>query len=164
MKFLIECIIGCIIFTVIVILPMLENPLVQIHNYPPNIVAKVKELGLIKDNQEPHSKTVIIKKLIAGIVIVFIFGFVVHTINGADSFLSGFMYSYLIWTIINWYDFFILDVLLFCHIKRFRIKGTENMKEYHDYLFHLYGSLKGMIIGLPICVLVGLCTLIISNF
>lgn len=164
MEFLIECIIGCVIFTAIVIFPMLKNPLVQIHNYPPNVVTKVRELGLITDNQTHYSKVIIIKKIIAGIILGFILGFIVHNVNGADSFLSGFRYSYLIWLVLDWYDFLILDVVLFCHIKRFRIKGTENMKEYHDYFFHFKGSLKGMIIGLPVCVLVGLCTMIISSF
>lgn len=34
------------------------------------------------------------------------------------------------------------------------------MKEYKDYLFHIKASLKGMLFGIPACLLVGLLVLI----
>lgn len=46
-----------------------------------------------------------------------------------------------------------MDCLWFCHSKKVVIPGTEGMKEYKDYLFHIKGSLKGMLLGLPVCAL-----------
>ena len=36
------------------------------------------------------------------------------------------------------------------------------MKEYQDYWFHIKGSLKGQIIGLPVALLVGGLTAVIA--
>ena len=37
-----------------------------------------------------------------------------------------------------------------------KIPGTEDMKEYKDYWFHIKGSIRGSLIGIPACVLIGL--------
>jgi len=37
------------------------------------------------------------------------------------------------------------------------------MKEYKDYLFHIKESLKGMLFGLPTCVIVGLFVLLFKT-
>ena len=51
----------------------------------------------------------------------------------------------------------ILDIIWFCHDKRFIIKGTEDMiKEYNNYLFHIKGFLIGEILAGFICFLSGL--------
>ena len=55
----------------------------------------------------------------------------------------------------NWYDAFVIDCLWACHDRRVRIPGTEDMKEYQDYWFHIKGSLKGQLLGLPVALLVG---------
>lgn len=34
----------------------MKNPIDSIHNYPPAIIARIKELGLITEDQEPKSK------------------------------------------------------------------------------------------------------------
>lgn len=64
-------------------------------------------------------------------------------------------YSYLIWTVVNWYDAFVIDCLWVCHDRRVRIPGTEDMKEYQDYWFHIKGSLNGQVLGLPVALLAG---------
>ena len=77
-------------------------------------------------------------------------------INGYNTFLDGFKYSFIIWSIINWYDAIVLDCMWFCHSKQFIIKGTEDMvEEYHNYWFHIKGSIIGEIIGLFVCLIVG---------
>ena len=38
---------------------------------------------------------------------------------------------------------------------RQRIPGTEDMKEYKDYLFHIGQSCIGTLIGLPACAVIG---------
>ena len=33
---------------------------------------------------------------------------------------------------------------------------------YHDYMFHIKGSLKGMLIGLPVCLIIGVIIQVLS--
>ena len=51
---------------------------------------------------------------------------------------------------------FVLDWGIFCHSKKLRIPGTEDMdKEYKDYLFHAKGAMKGIVIGMIVAILSG---------
>ena len=59
-----------------------------------------------------------------------ILAYIVYKFNGANTFASGFFNSYIIWVAVCCYDGLILDCIFFCNIKRFRIPGTEDMKEY----------------------------------
>lgn len=154
MTVLIECVVLCTLFTVAVATISLKNPLAEVHNWLQRS-AEGTELGLIQEKQMTGSKTVYIKKLIGALLIAVICAAVVYFINEARSFAAGFGYSYLIWTVVNWYDAFVIDCLWVCHDRRVRIPGTEDMKEYQDYWFHIKGSLKGQLMGLPVCLLVG---------
>ena len=160
MTILIECIIVCLIFTILAGGMTYYKPLSMINNYPKPIQDKVKDLGLIKDEQTSTSKKTIIKKIVAFILLVVILAFIVYRYNGADTFFKGFIYSYIIWTSVNWCDSILIDCIWFCHSKRVIIPGTEGMKEYKDYWFHIKGSLIGMLYGIPACLLVGLLVLI----
>ena len=42
-----------------------------------------------------------------------------------------------------------------------RIPGTEDMPEYRDYRFHIRQSCIGSLLGLPVCLLVGLLVCIL---
>ncbi len=119
-------------------------------------------MGLITKEATPGSKKVLIKKLTGAAVIIVALAVAVHVIYGATSFLQGFGISFLLWNIIDWYDAFILDCVWFCHSKRIIIPGTEDMvEEYKNYKFHLLGSLKGMVLGVPICMVVGAISMIL---
>ena len=163
MTMILEILISCLIFTIIAGGMTYFRPLSMINNYPKPIQDKVKKLGLIKDEQTSTSKKTFIKKIIALILLVVILSFVVHKYNDADTFFKGFIYSYIIWTSVNWCDALLIDCIWFCHSKRVIIQGTEGMKEYKDYWFHIKGALKGMLYGLPACLLVGLIVLIFKN-
>lgn len=155
MTILVECVVLCVLFTVAVVAISLKNPLAGVHNWPPAIQQRARELGLIQEEQMAGSKAVCIKKLVGALLIAAVCAGAVYFVNGARDFASGFGYSYLIWTVVNWYDAFVIDCFWVCHDKRVRIPGTEDMKEYQDYWFHIKGSLKGQIMGLPVCLLVG---------
>jgi len=157
---IIESIIACLMFTIMIFAIMYFNPLIMIHDYPPAIQNKAKELGLITDEQKGYSKTDIIRKIIAIIFFGFVLAFTVHKFNGADTFIKGFLYSYLLWNVVNWWDAIFIDCIWFCHSKKVIIPGTEGMKEYKDYWFQIKGSLKGMLFGLPACLIVGLLVLL----
>ena len=150
-----ECAVLCVLFT-IPLLIMNRNPLHGINNYPPAIIQRVRALGLIDDTQLPRSQKVIARKLMAALVIAVICALVVYFVNGARTFWEGFSVTYVIWTVVAWYDAVIIDWVWFCHDPRFVIPGTEDMaKDYHDYWFHAKASLKGMLIGLPVALAVG---------
>lgn len=164
MILLAECVTACILFTLVVVAVSLKNPLAQVNNWPPAIQQRAQELGLIREEQMSGSKKVYAKKLVAALVIAIAFAALVFFANGARSFVDGFGYSYLIWTVVNWYDALVIDCLWVCHDQRVRIPGTENMKEYRDYWFHIRGSLVGQVLGLPVALLVGGLAAVIGLF
>lgn len=163
MILIIEFLILFIIFTLMVVPAVLKNPLSMVHDYPLDIYQKAIELGLVKESQNRKSKKFLVKRVIAITVIGMLFGFVVYRFNGADNFLKGAGFTYLLWTVANWYDCFVIDWIWFCHSKRVIIPGTEGMRGYKDYLFHVKGSLKGMLLGIPASLVAGAFVAIIAK-
>ena len=156
MLLLIESLIGIALFTLIVIPMDLKDPLAVIGDYPPAIRKRCEELGLIEKRKQQLSRKDLIKKGIAVILLIVIAVLVMEKINHATTFLQGFGYTYVIWLAITWFDALVIDCGWFCHSKRMQIPGTEDMKDYHDYLFHIKASAVGTLIGLPACAVVGL--------
>ena len=156
MILLIESLIGIALFTLIVIPVDLKDPIAVIGDYPPAIRKRCEELGLIDKRQHQLSKKDLIKKGVGVIVLILIAVLVMRKVNHATTFLQGFGYTYIIWLAITWFDALIIDCGWFCHSNKMRIPGTEDMKEYQDYLFHIKSSAIGTLIGLPACAIVGL--------
>ena len=161
MIILIESLIGIVLFTIIIVTFTVKDPLTSIGDYPHAIRKKCIELGLTTERKQRFTRADLIRKGIAAIAFVLIFAMVLIHFNGADTFEQGFIESYLIWLIIDWYDALILDCIWFCHSRKVRILGTEEMKEYKDYRFHIKQSCIGMLLGLPACFAVGLLTAIL---
>jgi len=141
-----------VLFTAMILIPLMKNPVWWIHDFP-------------KDIQEEYFKThdriqssffsasVLIKKciglLVALVLLVLLIWFV-----GARNFTEAFIVSYGLWTIIDWYDCFILDWVFFANMKSVRLPGTEHMdKAYHQKKYHFIRSLYGMAIGLLPCLI-----------
>jgi len=151
----IECVILCLVFTIMV-WGMMKNPIKTLYNYPPKIQERVKSLEKYK-NKIPTEKNKVVTKSIVAICVVILFSFILRYINGYTTFEDAFKYSFIIWTIVNVYDAVFMDIIWFCHSKKVMIEGTEDMiKEYHDYLFHIKQSLIGEVIGGMVCILIGL--------
>ncbi|MBU3186864.1 hypothetical protein KPL45_18780 [Clostridium estertheticum] len=56
----------------------------------------------------------------------------------------------------NFYDALVLDAIYFCHSKKVRLPGTEDMvKEYENPKNHWIAFLKGSMIGIAFASLVG---------
>ena len=106
---------------------MMKNPLNGIYSYPPNIISRVIELGLMEEKKPPNRMEVIRKKWPAIVVFGVLLGLFVYFVNNADSFIKGFGVSYGIWLIVDWYDAIVLDMIWFCHAKKVRIPGTEDI-------------------------------------
>lgn len=100
--FLIEAIVLCALFT-ITIMASMKNPLNQIYSYPPNIVARVAELGLIEEIKTSSRLEAIKKKWPAMILFGAIIGVFVYFVNDADSFVKAFGVSYGLWLFVDWY-------------------------------------------------------------
>ena len=96
-------------------------------------------------------------KSLASILIIIIISLILRYVNGYTTFVEGFGYGFLLWTIVNIYDAVVMDIIWFCHDPYFVFKGTEDMvNEYHNYWFHIKGSLIGELLALVICAIVGL--------
>ena len=155
MILIIECLVLIVLFTFMIVI-MSKNPIATLYNYPPKIQERVKSLDEYKD-KIPTTENKIITKSIFAIMIVLLISFILRYINVYTTFIEGFGYSLLLWTIINIYDAIVIDILWFCHNPKFIFKGTEDMiEEYHNYWFHIKESFKGEVIGTIICVLIGL--------
>ncbi len=155
MIILIESIILCIVFTVIVYI-ISRNPIKTLYNYPPKIQERIKSQDYYKE-EIPKETNKIFAKIIASILFLSLLSILLKYVNGYETFQDAFLYGFLLWTIVNLYDLVVLDIIWFCHDKYFILKGSEDMiEEYHNYRFHFKGFLIGEILGLIICFLSGI--------
>ena len=155
MIIVIESIILCVVFTIMVYI-MSREPIKTLFNYPPKIQERVKSLDEYKD-KIPTEKNKIAAKSIASLMFVIILSLILKYINGYETFIEGFGYGFLLFTIVNAFDAIVLDCIWFCHDKYFVFKGTEDMvDEYHNYWFHIKGFFIGEMLALVICSLAGL--------
>ena len=160
MSFLIESIVACALFTMLVFL-MSRDPLKQIFNYPPAIIERCRSLGLVDDSNRPCGPVFYVKKITAVALFGVLLGLLVKNINGCTTFWCGALTAYALWCVVDWFDALVLDCLWFCHDKHFVIPGTEDMTEdYHDYWFHIKGSLLGMVLAIPAALIAGLIVIL----
>ncbi len=151
----IEALVVCAMFSVMVYI-ISQEPIKTLYNYPPKIQERVKSLEMYKD-KIPTKQNKIAAKGTFSIIIIVIISLILRYVNGYTTFLEGFGYGFLLWTIVNIYDAVVIDICWFCQNPRFVFEGTEDMvTEYHDYWFHIKESLKGEVIALIVCTIVGL--------
>lgn len=159
---LIEILVLIVLFTIAVAAGS-KNPVDTVYDMPQPIIDRCLELGLIDESRKADSPQTKKKKLAAAIVILFVLTLVLYFVNHAADFLQGFLISYVIWLIVDWYDCFVIDWIWVCHSKKLIIPGTEDlMDSYKDYRFHFIASLKGMVIGLPVCLLAGVLVQLVN--
>ncbi len=159
---LIETVVLTILFTIAVVAGS-KNPVDTVYDMPEPIINRCLELGLIDESRKADSPQTRRKKLCAAVVIALIMALALYFVNHAGNFLQGFLLSYLIWLIVDWYDCFVIDWIWVCHSKKLIIPGTEDLTDsYKDYRFHFIGSIKGMVIGLPVCLLVGVMVQLVN--
>jgi hypothetical protein len=143
---------------------MSRNPIKSIFNYPPAIIERCDQLGLVDASNRPGGVGFYVKKIVAMIIFGVLLGLLVRYVNRCTTFLCGALTAYALWVVVNWFDALVLDCLWFCHDKHFVIPGTEDMtKAYHDYGFHIKGALIGMLLGIPAALVAGGIAAIPSN-
>lgn len=156
MVFLIESLMACAVFTLFVFL-MSRDPIKIVFNYPPAIIERCDKLGLVDAGNRPGGVFFYVKKVVAIMIFGILLGFLVRYVNGCKTFWYGALTAYALWVVVNWFDAIVLDCIWFCQDKHFVIPGTEDMVgEYHNYWFHIKGSLIGMLLGIPAAIVAGL--------
>lgn len=162
MILLVECVILCILFTLIILPAQYKDPMSMIMSYPPNVIKRVEQLpqyeGCIKEKEKKH-----ISKKIFGVFFFAAVLAVVAYFSGCGGFADTFLHVFVLFIAVNLYDMLVLDWGVFCHSKKLRIPGTEDMDEdYKDYLFHAKGALKGIGIVVVVAVLAGVMVVLLG--
>lgn len=151
----IECLVCCLLFTVIILPAQYKDPIKMIMSYPPEIIKRVEELPQYKGTIKQREKAHISKKLFGLVFFVIVLSGVAY-LSGCRSFGAAFLHVFILFCVVNIYDLFVLDWGIFCHSKRLRIPGTEDMeKAYKDYVFHAKGACIGVLLGLVVALLSG---------
>lgn len=149
---ILEAVILTIAFTAMILIPLVKNPVWWIHDYPKDIQEEYFKTHE-RVPAEFFTPTVLLKKGMALLVALALLLGVVK-LAGAYDFRSAFAVGYGIWLIIDWYDCFILDWVIFANLKAVRLPGTEHMdKAYHQKKYHFVQSCWGMLIGLIPCLI-----------
>jgi hypothetical protein len=144
----IESIVACLILTIVILPMQYKNPIALVASYPPEIRKRLESLPEYADSLPKAQKSHIIWKVVFSIFCVIALAFVAYY-SGKRNFASAFIHIFIIFFSVNIYDMLILDIGVFCHDKRLRIKGTEDMDaEYKNSAHHIYGAIKGTGIGL----------------
>ena len=155
MSLLIQCIAICLIFTALVVPTQLKDPLLHIMSYPTAIRRRVEELPQYAVNIKARKQRHLIWKFAA----VFILGILLAAVayfSGARSFEGAFRHVFILFLAGNLYDVIILDLAWFCHSKRARIPGTEDMdKEYRSPWHHIRGGVIGLGLGTIVSLISG---------
>jgi len=153
-----ECVIGCFLFGTGIVGSVLANKVFWLQEYAPSVQERFLSLH---PEYKPVDKKgftlkVISKKIIAGLLFVFLLLFMVYA-AGARNFINGFCYCYIIWFTVNWFDVIVLDIGIFANWKKVRLPGTEDMDE--EYRSNNRKSIMdgfiGMIIGILAAIIVG---------
>ena len=145
MTFLVESVIACLAFTLMVFL-MSRDSIKVVFNYPPVIIERCRSLGLVDDSNRPGGPVFYAKKLIALLLFGVLLGLLVRYVNGCTTFWCGVFTAYALW---------------FCHDKHFVIPGTEDMvSAYHDYWFHIKGGFIGMVLAIPSVLIAGVIVIL----
>lgn len=148
-----ECIAACVIFTIVVLPAQYKNPMKYIMSYPPEIRQRAESLPQYENSIQNEEKEHKVRKICAVFICAAILAAVAY-FSGAVNFGAAFVHVFCIFLAVNLYDMLVLDIGVFCHSKKLRIPGTEDMdKEYKNYLFHIKGACKGMAIGVVLSLL-----------
>lgn len=151
----IECVISCAVFTLIILPSLYKDPIKHIMSYPKEIIERVENLPQYKDVIKVEKKRHLSIKLISVLIFAIVLAVVAYY-SGAKNFKSAYIHVFILFFVVNIYDMIVLDIGLFCHSKRTRIPGTEDMdKEYKNPWHHIRGAVIGIIIGTVVALLSG---------
>ena len=159
----IQCAACCLVFTAAILPAQFKDPMSMIMSYPPAIIKRVEELpqcqGIVRQREKAH----LIKKLGGLVAFVALFAAVAY-LSGCKRWGTAFIHVFTLFAAVNLYDLVVLDWGVFCHSRRLRIAGTEDMdKAYKNYGFHIRGAVVGFILGAVVASLSGGVVHLISS-
>jgi len=153
MVFVIESIAACALFTVLVEIVTLKKREVLVNDYPPVVIDKLRQIGLIAE-KPPAKRSDIIRKFISINIYAVLFAFLLRYVNGITTFREGAMTAYALWLVVDWYDFLFVDVLFAPFDKYYKRAGISAFDKSAVW-FHCRASIRGMIIGIIFAPVVG---------
>lgn len=159
MVFVVECIAACVLFTVALEILCARRREIFTNDYPPVVTDKLRDLHIVGE-KPPAKKSDILRKVIAISIYAVLSALVLRFINGIETFLKAAVTAYLLWLVVDWYDFLVVDILLAPFDKFYKMAGVSPFDRSAVW-FHFKGSVRGMIIGLVFAPIVGLIVMLI---
>ena len=159
MIFMIECIVACALFTAALEILCAKRREVFTNDYPPVVIDKLRSLNIVAE-KPPTKKSDIIRKIIAISIYAVLFALVLRFINGTSTFLDAAVTAYLLWLVVDWYDFLVVDILMAPFDKFYKMAKVSPVEKSAVW-FHFKASLRGMVIGLVFAPVVGLIVMLI---
>lgn len=154
MIFLIEAVVACLLFTLMIKLISHNRQEIFTNDYPPVVTDKLRALGLIAE-KPPAKKKDIIRKLIALIVYAVMFALLLRYVNGITTFGEAALTACGLWLVVDWYDFLVVDILMAPFDKFYKKSGVSAFDRSAVW-FHFKGSLRGSLLGVICALIVGL--------
>ena len=156
---IVECIVTCLLFGIVIAGTTLKNPTMWLQEYAPAVQERFLQTHPYyqpRGKQEKKVPLAAVKVLVCVLFTAILTAFVM--LAGARGFQQGALYCYTIWYVVNVFDTVVLDILIFEHWKKCRLPGTEDMDA--EYKTNTSKSLKdgvtGCLIGIPVAAVVGL--------
>ena len=159
MIFVVECIAACALFTVALEILCARRREIFTNDYPPVVTDKLRDLHIVGE-KPPAKKSDILRKVIAISIYAVLFALVLRFVNGIETFLKAAVTAYLLWLVVDWYDFLVVDILLAPFDKFYKMAGVSPFDRSAVW-FHSKGIVRGMIIGLVFAPIVGLIVMLI---
>lgn len=100
----------------------------MVHLYEPEVQARCVELGLTTFEKIKHNSIVVKAVCLPGYIAYVLV--CVYAVNGARGFLSGFWQLFVILSVMNLIDRFLVDGYWVGHTKAWVIPGTEDLRPY----------------------------------
>lgn len=154
MIFLIEAVVACLLFTLMIKLISHNRQEIFTNDYPPVVTDKLRALGLIAE-KPPAKKKDIIRKLIALIIYAVMFALLLRYVNGITTFGEAALTACGLWLVVDWYDFLVVDILMAPFDKFYKKSGVSAFNKSAVW-FHFKGSLRGTILGIIFAPIAGL--------
>ena len=159
MIFWIECLAACVLFTIALELVAAGRREVFVNDYPPIVTDRLCKLNIVSE-KPPARRSDIIRKAVAVVVYAIVFALVLRFINGITTFSKAAITAYLLWLVVDWYDFLVIDILMAPFDKFYKMAQVSAFEKSAVW-FHFKGSVRGMIIGLVFAPVVGLLVMLI---
>ena len=163
MVFFLECVVACVLFTAALEALAAKRREVFVNDYPPVVTEKLRALGIVAE-KPPARKSDILRKLIAvvafALVIALVIALALRHFNGITTFSRAALTAYLLWLVVDWYDFLVVDILMAPFDKFYRLAKVSPVEKSAVW-FHCKASLRGMVLGLIFAPLVGLIVLLL---